>query len=89
MPRARAPPGMGKGGHLPPPGKVQMGICNPSPEFLTVFVVGLSRISGVVPTYLRMSLTRAVERLPLFAVQPSGGTEVVYILTTRRVPGTR
>ena len=64
-----------------------MGICNPSPEFLTVFVVGLSRISGVVPTYLRMSLTRAVERLPLFAVQPSGGTEVVYILTTRRVPG--
>ena len=42
------------GGHLHPPGNVQMGICNPSPEFLTVFVVGLSRISGVVPTYLRM-----------------------------------
>jgi len=51
---ARAPLGMGKGGHLPPPGNVQMGICNPSPEFLTVFVVGISRISGVVPTYLRM-----------------------------------
>ena len=28
-----------------PPGNVQMGICNPSPEFLTVFVVGLSIIS--------------------------------------------
>ena len=29
------------GGHLPPPPEnVQMGICNPSPEFLTVFVVG-------------------------------------------------
>ena len=41
-------------GEVPPPGNVQMGICNPSPEFLTVFVVGLSRISGVVPTYLRM-----------------------------------
>ena len=36
----------GQGGHLPPPpGNVQMGICNPSPKFLTVFVVGLSRIS--------------------------------------------
>ena len=47
----------GQGGHLPPPlGNVQMGICNPSPEFLTVFVVGLSRISGVVPTYLRVKL---------------------------------
>jgi len=44
----------GQGGHLPPPpGNMQIGICNPSPEFLTVFV-GLSRISGVVPTYLRM-----------------------------------
>ena len=37
-----------------PRGNVQMGICNPSPEFITVFVVGLSRISGVVPTYLRV-----------------------------------
>ena len=45
----------GQGGHLPP-GNVQMGICNPSPEFLTVFVVGLSRISGVVPTYLRVKM---------------------------------
>ena len=53
---SRAPPGMGKGGggSCPPPGNVQMGICNPSLEFLTVFVVGLSRISGVVRTYLRM-----------------------------------
>ena len=43
--------GQGGGALAPPPGNVQMGICNPSPEFLTVFVVGLSRISGVVPTY--------------------------------------
>ena len=34
VPWPRAPPGMGKGGNLPPPGNVQMGICNPSPEFL-------------------------------------------------------
>ena len=43
-----------------------MGICKPSPEFLTVFVVGLSRISGVVPTYgwIKVSLGMEVGLVP-------------------------
>ena len=52
----------GQGGHLLPPGNVQMGICNPSPEFLTVFVAGLSRISGVVLVTCRFSCTVVFHR---------------------------
>ena len=40
---------MGKGGGHLPPGNVQMGICNPSPEFLTVFVyVAVTVVQSII-----------------------------------------